>query len=92
LTLQAGIIKFKEEVVPMPQISLYIDEKTLKKLENVASSQQVSISKWVADQIRTRLQPVYPANFGTLFGSISDSSFNHPSDLSFSTDTKREKL
>ena len=35
----------------MPQISLYIDGPTLKKIENAALRQRVSISKWVADQL-----------------------------------------
>ena len=44
----------------MPQISLYIDEKTLKKVENAAQRQHVSISKWVSEQIKTKIEPIYP--------------------------------
>jgi predicted HicB family RNase H-like nuclease len=44
----------------MPQISLYIDEPTLRKVEYAAKAQQVSISRWVADQIRSRVDAVYP--------------------------------
>ena len=76
----------------MPQISLYIDESTLKKVENAALKQHVSISKWVAEQIRTRVEPIYPANFETLFGSISDESFTRPDDISFNMDNKREVI
>ena len=39
----------------MPQISLYIDEATLKKIERAARKKRVSISKWVAEQLRARL-------------------------------------
>ena len=46
----------------MPQISLYIDEPTLKKVENAAKRQNTSISKWVAEQIRARVEPVYPVD------------------------------
>ncbi len=59
----------------MPQISLYIDAPTLKKVEAAASRQHVSISKWVAEQIRARVEPIYPSDFSELFGSISDPSF-----------------
>ena len=76
----------------MPQISLYIDEATLKKVENAAVKQHVSISKWVAEQIRSRVEPIYPADYETLFGSISDTSFVRPADITFSADTKREAL
>ena len=47
----------------MPQISLYIDDKTLKKVENAAKRQHTSISKWVAEQLRSRVDPAYPAQF-----------------------------
>ena len=76
----------------MPQISLYIDESTLKKVENAALKQHISISKWVAEQIRTRVEPIYPVNFETLFGSISDESFMRPEDISFKKDNKREVI
>lgn len=74
----------------MPQISLYIDEKTLKKVENAAMRQRMSISKWVAEQIRAKVEPVYPVDYGSLFGSISDDTFIRPTDLSFESDTKRD--
>lgn len=76
----------------MPQISLYIDENTLKKVENAALKQHVSISKWVAEQIRTRVDPIYPVNFEDLFGSITDDSFKRPQEMSFALDNKREVI
>jgi hypothetical protein len=76
----------------MPQISLYIDEATLKKLESAASRQHVSISKWVADQIRAKVNPVYPWGYEDLFGSISDETFNRPIQGDFENDSLRETL
>jgi len=76
----------------MPQISLYIDEKTLKKVENVAKRQHTSISKWVAEQIRSRVEPAYPVNFEALFGSITDDTFIEPKEISFSSDLAREDI
>jgi hypothetical protein len=81
-----------ERGVPMPQISLYIDEATLKKVEDAAARQHSSISKWVAEQIRARIEPRYPMNFESLFGSIADTTFHEPPELSFDSDAKREKL
>ncbi len=76
----------------MPQISLYIDEPTLKKIENAASRQHVSISKWVAEQIRSRVDPIYPPDYEDLFGSISDESFARPRQPSFDSDSFRESF
>jgi len=83
-------IKIKE--ILMPQISLYIDEPTLKKVENAAMRQKVSISKWVAEQIRSRVDPVYPVDYESLFGSIDDDTFTEPEDVAPSSDTARENL
>jgi len=76
----------------MPQISLYIDEPTLKKVESAAVRQQVSISRWVADLIRARIEPVYPAHFESLFGCIADDTFTEPEEIGFAADSVREKL
>jgi hypothetical protein len=76
----------------MPQISLYIDEKTLKKVEDAALRQHTSISKWVAEQIRSRVEPAYPINFESLFGSIVDDTFKESAEIGISSDTPREGL
>jgi hypothetical protein len=73
----------------MPQISLYIDEKTLQKVERAAKRQHLSISKWVAEQIRAKVDPIYPVDFEDLFGSIQDDTFVAPSKLNFNQDADR---
>ena len=76
----------------MPQISLYIDESTLKRLEKAARLQRLSISKWVAQQIRTSLDNSYPADFAGLFGSITDETFVRPAQPEFTDDIEREEF
>jgi hypothetical protein len=74
----------------MPQISLYIDEATLKKVEISAKKEHLSLSKWVAQLIRSRVTSEYPADFGDLFGSITDDTYTIPDDVSFAADIERE--
>ena len=76
----------------MPQISLYTDESTLKKVEYAAARQHKSLSKWVIDQIKPKIEAIYPTDFENLFGSINDSTFTRPEELSFEYDAKREIL
>ena len=76
----------------MPQISLYIDEPTLKKVEIAASRQHVSISKWVAEQIRACVEPVYPLGYEHLFGSITDEMFKEQPEMASENDVRREVL
>ena len=75
----------------MPQISLYIDETTLKKVEQQAKLSHVSISKWVAEQIRNKIEPRYPDDFASLYGSLED-ELERPEQISSLIDSKREQL
>jgi PHD/YefM family antitoxin component YafN of YafNO toxin-antitoxin module len=56
----------------MPQISLYIDEETLKKIEKAAKKEHISISKWVGNNIRRSFKSEYPENYFDLYGSVKD--------------------
>lgn len=76
----------------MPQISLYIDEKTLRGVEKAASEEQISLSKWVVKRIQSQLKPTYPDNYASLFGSLSDDQLSRPDQLSFQSDSHRESL
>lgn len=76
----------------MPQISLYIDEATLRKIEGAAAREKVSISRWVSDQLKSHIDPQYPKDFEKLFGSITDETFTDPGDQGLSTDHLRMDL
>ena len=76
----------------MPQISLYIDEKTLREIEKAASEEQISMSKWVVKRIQSQLKPSYPDNYANLFGSLSEDQLSRPDQLSFQSDSHRESL
>ncbi len=75
----------------MPQLSLYIDEKTLKNVEKAAKTEHVSISKWVCGKLKKSFNEDWPENYFNLFGSISDDSFSRPKQCSkFSSEPREE--
>ncbi len=76
----------------MPQISLYIDEETLKKVEKAAKKEHVSISKWVGLNIQRSLEKEYPKGYFNLFGSIKDETMVAERPADFYGDSEREKL
>lgn len=76
----------------MPQISLYIDNKTLKKIETAAQLENTSISKWVSGKLAEHLENDWPDNYSSLFGSINDDSFCAETIKEFPTDIAREGL
>lgn len=76
----------------MPQLSLYVDVKTLKKIEKAAELSNTSISKWVTGKLAEHLEQNWPENFVSLYGSIDDNSFCTETIKDFSMDTEREEL
>jgi len=76
----------------MPQLSLYLDEKTLSKIEKAAKLENTSISKWVAGKLKKHLENDWPDSYSSLFGSITDESFCAESIDDFDDDTAREEL
>ena len=76
----------------MPQLSLYIDEKTLRKISIAAKIENLSISKFVVKKLNESMHDSWPENYGELFGSISDETFGRNDQLHFEDDTPREKL
>jgi hypothetical protein len=76
----------------MPQLSLYIDEEILKKIEIAAKMNNISISKFVSDTMKTHLSNGWTKGFENVFGSITDESFEINDFKDFSSDTERESI
>jgi hypothetical protein len=76
----------------MPQISLYIDEMTLKTLEKRAKQDNTSISKWVGEKINKSIRDEYPQGFFDLFGSLKNVEFELPFRGKFEDDCPLEKF
>jgi hypothetical protein len=74
----------------MPQVSLYIDEETLKRIEIAAKTEHLSLSKYVSLKLRGSLADQWPERYGELFGSITDTSF--AAEPPGAEDTPREPL
>jgi len=59
----------------MPQVSLYIDERTLKRIQTAAKTENLSLSRYVSQKLRATLEDEWPDNYSDLFGSVTDPSF-----------------
>lgn len=76
----------------MPQLSLYIDDETLSRIETAAKINKTSISKWVSERLKESLANNWPENYGSLFGAVNDDTFIVEKHKSFSGDSEREEL
>lgn len=76
----------------MPQLSLYVDDDTLRKIEAGAKISETSISKFVSSVIKDYFSKSWPEGYKNLFGSITDDSFNIPDEIDLNLDANREEL
>ena len=76
----------------MPQLSLYIDEHTLKRVETAAKIENLSISRYVVKKLNESMADSWPENYENLFGSVTDDSFDRAPAEGFSRDASRENI
>lgn len=76
----------------MGQLSIYIDDETLKKVEEAAKNQNISVSKWITGRIKKSFHTGWDDEFFSLFGAIQDETFQRPEQTGFEHDSKRESL
>ena len=74
----------------MGQVTIYIDDETVKKMIASAKAKNMSKSKWVTEVIREKVAKEWPASVRELVGSWEDfpSAAELRSDVG--QDTKRE--
>ena len=76
----------------MPQVSLYLNEKTYAKVRKAAETEAMSVSKWVAERLKNAMAEDWPDGYAKLFGCIADDSFQAPKREAFTSDANREAL
>lgn len=56
----------------MAQITIYVDDDTLRKVERATKASAVSKSKWIAEAIQLRLRGEWPDSVKALAGAWKD--------------------
>ena len=76
----------------MGQITIYMDDETLKKIEDAAHKEHDSVSKWVKKRLVRVLENSWPKDYFELFGSLRDDSFKRPAQPPWPKDRKRQTI
>jgi hypothetical protein len=76
----------------MAQISIYIDDRTLKQIEMAAEKEHDSVSKWVKKRLVSSLKQVWPKDYFDLWGALKEAPFKRPPQIKFSKDRRRQAL
>ena len=76
----------------MPQLTLYLDEETDRKMRKAARAAGVSRSRWAAEAIRKKLGDEWPESFMRLAGAWKDFPTADGLRGQLGRDARREKL
>lgn len=75
----------------MAQVTLYLDDKTLRKIERAAKSANSSISRWVKQKIEQALNDSWPPGYFDLCGKLKTEALKRPRQPVWKNDSLREK-
>jgi len=76
----------------MAQLTVYIDQETIQKIEHAAAESSVSVSRWVRDTIQAALKDQWPSSFSRLFGVLAGTDFEEPEELDYEKEVPRETI
>ena len=77
----------------MAQLTIYLDEPSHRLVEEAATREGSSLSRWARIHLVAAAQPKgWPEGFFDLFGSVSDASFEAPEELDWKADVARAEL
>ena len=76
----------------MSQVTIYLDDESLRKIETAAALEKSSLSKWVKSRLMQSLEDRWPENYSSLFGSLSGQDFPNSAPLDFSQDAPRQEF
>jgi hypothetical protein len=75
----------------MAQVSLYLERAVFERVELAAQSDNLSISKYVANILKEHFEQDWPLGYSALFGSVTDDTF-FPCGAESMATTEREPL
>ncbi len=73
----------------MPQLSLYLDDASMKSLRKAAAKKGTTMSKYVCDVLNDQPDEshLWPQNFFDLYGACKDETFVEPEDIPCDSET-----
>jgi len=76
----------------MSQLTLYVDEKMLKKIEMESKKEKLSVSRWVTQKLALVLKRSWPSHFLETAGALKGEGLKRPPQNDFAADVRKIKL
>jgi len=76
----------------MSQLTIYLDEISMRDVRRSAKRDNVSVSLWARRRLCEAIRHTWPQDFFELFGSLRDSDLTRPAQDGLPPDTPRRSL
>ena len=76
----------------MSQLTIYLDEKSMKAVKAAARREKTSVSHWAREHLTQAARRSWPAGYFALFGALADSDLERPAQGGFPDDAPRREL
>jgi len=76
----------------MAQLTIYMDDDTVKQIEKAAHAEHRSVSKWIKNRIIQFFQKEWAEDFMKTLGSLKDVDLKIAEKVPFDHDRPREEL
>lgn len=76
----------------MSQLTIYLDEKSMRAVKAAARREKTSVSRWARDHLAEAARRSWPPGYFDLFGSLADAGFERASQGDWGQDIERETV
>jgi len=76
----------------MSQLTIYLDEPSMREIKRSARREHVSVSKWARRRLCEAVRHTWPSDYFDLFGALGDEDLARPAQSDLAADAKREAV
>ena len=76
----------------MSQLTIYLDEASMKDVKRSAKRENVSVSLWARRRLSEAIRHTWPRDYFKLFGALRDSGLTRPAEGDSKADSPRRQL
>ena len=76
----------------MSQLTIYLDEASMRQIKRSARRERVSVSKWARRRLCEAVRHTWPADYFQHFGALADTDLSRPPQSDMPADASRRAL
>ena len=80
------------EILVMSQLTIYLDEASMRDVKKAAKREHISVSLWARKRLCRDFRHTWPNNYFELFGALRDSDLVRPTQGDMVADINRKAL